>query len=152
MKKIMILVGILLVSCQNKNTSVTEDLKLEFEKVAKEFQQNYIEGSDHCKYIIRSVDKEAQISEIQFGQPKVLISYEQLAEFCPQLSKKIVVDMTSEQRLLTPSLGYDYVRMTYLRESHGDTVQRISSRIWKVTKGTWKIIQIDNSLSKVCDD
>ena len=151
MKYLIILFLILVVSC-NDRTSLTEFQKNDFENITREYQTNYMEGSDNCKYILNALDENIKMSESQFGQPPLNISYEQLVKYCPHLPKKEIISTITEQRLLTSNLGYDYVSQLYLRKSVGDTARETSSRVWQKKDGIWKIIQMNNSLNKACDN
>ena len=151
MKYFALFLIVVLASC-SKEPSISELQKQEFEQITREYQNKYIDGSENCEYILNSIDENIHMSESQFGLPNVTISYEQLVQFCPHLPKKEVINSITEQRLLTPSLGYDYVSQLYLRKSVGDTVRETSSRIWAKNDEVWKIIQMNSSLNKACDN
>ena len=145
------LVFIVVVIACNTEPSDFESQQKEFEKVAQKYQAKYTGGSDNCEYIVQSIDENIKMSEISFGGPPVDFTYDLLVQYCPHLPKKQVIETSTEQRLLLPDLGYDYVSQLYLRKSLGDTVRETSSRIWKKKEGKWKIIQMNNSLNKACD-
>jgi hypothetical protein len=150
MKYLSILFLIIITSCKNVS-SINEAQKKDFENLAKEYQKKYMDGSENCEYILDALDENIKMSESQFGQPVMDISYEQLVKYCPHLPKKEVISTITEQRLITSNLGYDYVSQLYLRKSVGDTVRETSSRIWEKKNEAWKIIQMNNSLNKACD-
>ncbi len=150
MKNFVILLLIGITSCK-KESSVTEPHKEAFEKIARTFQNKYIEGSVNCDFIINFIDENIMMSESQFGKRNMSISYDQLVRYCPHLPQKQTINTITEQRLLNPNLGYDYVSQLYLRKSAGDTARETSVRIWENKNGTWKIIQMNNSLHKACD-
>ncbi len=133
--------------CQD---SFTETEKEEFEKIAHTFQAKYMDGGENCDYLLKVIDEDVVLSEIQFTK-ELTMTQEMLVQFCPHLPKKEVVSTVSEQRLLTTDLAFDYVSQLYLRKSLGDTVRETSARIWKKKDGVWKIIQLNNSLNKACD-
>jgi|GEM_PF-1613604 len=143
-----LILGIYMNSYAQETT--TQEQRKEFEKTAQTFQINYMEGSDNCESIIQAIDKNAKMSENRFSQ-QMTMTYDQLVQFCPHLPKKEVINTVTEQRLLSSELGYDYVSQLYLRRSVGDTIRETSSRIWKLRDGSWKIIQMNSSLSKYCD-
>jgi hypothetical protein len=91
------------------------------------------------------------MSEIQFSGPARTFTHEQLVQFCPHLPAKEVIETETEQRLISSTLGYDYVSQLYLRHSLGDTVRETSSRIWQLKNNEWKIIQMNSSLTRACD-
>ena len=123
----------------------------EFERIAQNFQVKYNAGKDNCEFILNSIDKNIQMSEIAFSAPLKIFTYEQLEQFCPHLPKKEIIETTSEQRLFGSNIGYDYVTQLYLRKSAGDTLRETSSKIWENKNGVWKIIHMNNSINKVCN-
>ncbi len=133
--------------CQD---SLTDAEKQEFAKVAQTFQEKYMDGGENCDYLMKVIDENVVLSEIQFTK-ELSMTHEMLVQFCPHLPKKEVVSTVSEQRLLTADMAFDYVSQLYLRKSLGDTVRETSARIWKKKDGVWKIIQLNNSLNKACD-
>ena len=150
MKYLLVIILIPILSCTS-NTAITEEDQKEFEKVAQSFQTKYMGGSENCEEIINSIDEDIKMSEIQFSAPAMSLTYEQLVQFCPHLPKKQVIETETEQRLISPTIGYDYVSQLYLRKSVGDTVRETASRIWKFRNNEWKIIQMNSSLNKACD-
>ena len=125
--------------------------QLKFEKVALAFQTKYVGGSENCEDINNSIDEDVKMSEIRFSEPAVTFTHAQLVQFCPHLPKKDVIKTETEQRLLSSTLGYDYVCQLYLRKSLGDTVRETTSRIWELKNNEWKIIQMNSSLNKACE-
>ncbi len=150
MKYFVLLLMVAIAACSNEHPP-TEREEIEFRKTAVAFQYDYMGGSANCASILNAIDKNIQMSETRFGEPVMELTYEQLEEFCPHLPEKQVIKTVSEQRLLTTSLGYDYVSQLYLRITVGDTARETSSRIWQKKDGVWKIIMMNNSLNKACD-
>ena len=150
MKYYFLILIISIISCTS-NKEITEEEQMKFEKEALAFQSKYMDGSENCEDIINSIDKDVRMSEIRFSEPAVSFTHEQLVQFCPHLPKKDVIETETEQRLLSSTLGYDYVSQLYLRESLGDTVRETTSRIWRLENNEWKIIQMNSSLNKACD-
>lgn len=150
MKYFVIVVLIVVAACSNEQAPTGLE-EIEFRKTAVAFQYEYMGGSANCAAILNAIDENVRMSETQFGSPPMDFSYEELQQFCPHLPDKQVIKTVSEQRLLTPNLGYDYVSQLYLRTSVGDTARETSARIWQKKDGVWKIIQMNNSLSKACD-
>lgn len=150
MRYFFLILIIPILSCTS-NKGITEEEQLKFKQMALTFQVKYMDGSENCEDIINSIDQDVKMSEIRFSGPAVSYTHEQLVQFCPHLPKKDVIDTETEQRLLSSTLGYDYVTQLYLRKSLGDTIRETSSRIWKFKNNEWKIIQMNSSLSKACD-
>ena len=123
----------------------------DFKEVAQAYQSKYMNGAQNCDEIMNSMDEDIKMSELLFSEPLRVYTFKQLKEFCPHLPKKDIIQSTTEQRLLTPTLGYDYVSQTFLRSSGEDTLRETSSRIWKLKDGKWKIIQMNNSIKKDCN-
>ena len=152
MKKFYLILTLILVNFINSYAQdvITVQQQKEFEKIAQTFQTKYMAGSENCEYILQVIDENIKMSEIQFSK-KMVLTYEQLVQFCPHLPNKEVVETITEQRLLSKELGFDYVSQLYLRKSKGDTIRETASRIWKYKNGSWKIIQMNSSLNKACD-
>ena len=150
MKYLLLIILISILSCTS-NTAITEEEQNKFERIAQAFQKKYMGGSENCEDIINSIDEDVIMSEIRFSEPAMNLTHEQLVQFCPHLPKKQVIATETEQRLITPTTGYDYVSQLYLRKSLGDTVRETASRIWKFKNNEWKIIQMNSSLNKACD-
>lgn len=151
MKNLLLIIFLLSACTSISNAQNTANQQREFEEIAQTFQKKYMGGNENCDDILKSLDDNIQMSEITFLAPVKSFSYEQIVQFCPHLPKKQVIETTTEQKLLTAELGYDYVNQLYLRKSVGDTVRETSSRIWANKNGGWKIIQMNNSLNKACD-
>ena len=77
MKYLGILFLILITSCKNES-SITERQREDFKNLTKEYQTKYMDGSDNCEYILNALDENIKMSESQFGQPVMDISYDQL--------------------------------------------------------------------------
>lgn len=137
--------------CCKAQNQFTDTQQKEFEETVRTFQTKYVAGNDNCEYIINFIDKNVKMSEARFSEPAKNFTYQQLKQFCPHLPKKLIIETITEQRLLSPQLGYDFVSQLYLRKSLGDTVRETTSRIWEHKDGIWKIIQLNTLLSKVCD-
>ena len=150
MKHLLLIIIIPILSCTS-NTAITEEDQKEFESIAQSFQKKYMGGSENCQDIINSISEDVIMSEIQFSEPAINLTHEQLVQFCPHLPKKQVIATETEQRLISPTIGYDYVSQLYLRKSLDDTVRETASRIWKFENNEWKIIQMNSSLNKACD-
>ncbi len=151
MKKIVTLIFVIfLFSCKNEN-SFTEAQETDFKNVVRSYQSKYMAGSENCDAIMNSMDENIKMSEIRFSEPLRFYTFNQLKEFCPHLPKKQIFQSSTEQRLLTPSLGYDFVSQTFLRSTGEDTLRETSSRIWEIKNGEWKIVQMNNSIKKDCD-
>ncbi len=153
MKYFPLLLFIIVTACNQEPTitTITENQQKEFEEVARTYQEKYMEGNENCEFLIKFMDENIRMSEARFGEPNMEISYEQLVQFCPHLPRKEVISTITEQRLLQPDLGYDYVSQLYLRPSVGDTARETSARIWSKKEGSWKIIQMNNSLNVAAD-
>ena len=151
MKNIVLLVvTTLLFSCKS-DKPFTEAQENDFKEVARLYQLKYMEGSVNCDAIMNSMDENIRMSEIRFTEPLRSYTFKQLKEFCPHLPKKQIFHSTTEQRLLNPSQGYDFVSQTFLRSTGEDTLRETSSRIWEIKNGEWKIVQMNNSIKKDCD-
>ena len=150
MKNIFLILLVLMISCTS-NMEITEEEQINFEKIAQTFQAKYMDGSKNCEEIIKSIDEDVTMSEIRFSDPAMIFTHEQLVQFCPHLPRKDVIETVTEQRLLSSTLGYDYVSQLYLRHSLGDTVRETTSRIWKLKNNDWKIIQMNSSLTRACE-
>lgn len=146
----LLIATLFIASCSNTETAVTEAQQKEFRTMAQAYQTAYNGGGANCDQITKAFDENVKMSEIQFGQ-FINYPYEVIIAYCPHLPKKQVIETTSEQRLLTPTLGYDYVSQLYLRQNKTDTIRETSSTIWENKNGQWKIIQMNNSLAQSCD-
>ena len=92
----------------------------DFKEVAQAYQSAYMGGAQNCDAIMNSMDEDIKMSELLFSEPLRVYTFKQLKEFCPHLPKKDIIQSTTEQRLLTPTLMYDYVSQTFLRSSGED--------------------------------
>ncbi|TBW29980.1 hypothetical protein [Gramella sp. KN1008] len=151
MKNLLLIILLVLagISTFKAQESITSEQR-EFEEMARTFQDNYNAGSEKCDEILEAYHRDARLTETAFSGPLKSFTYEQLLQFCPHLPKKEVIETTTEQKLLTSKLGYDYVSQLYIRKSIGDTVRETSSKIWEKRNGKWKIIHVNSLLNKVC--
>jgi hypothetical protein len=109
-----------------------------------------MDGSENCEDILLLMDKNIKMSEISFSGALKSYTYDQLKQFRQHLPNKHVIHTITEQKLLNPIIGYDFLSQLYLRKSMGDTVRETSSRIWQNKNGKWKIVQMNNALRKEC--
>lgn len=150
MRFILLILLAVFSSCNPANT-ISENLHDEFEESAQSFQLKYVGGSENCTDILTSIDENLEMSEIAFSEPVKEFTYQDLEQYCPFLPKKEIIVSYTEQKLLNSKLGYDFVSQLYLRESLGDTVRETTTRIWELKQGNWKIVLMNNSLSKARD-
>ena len=137
----LILVIPILVSC-NSDEIISEKEQIEFEKMARTYQTTYMEGSTNLEEILEGMDK-----NIQMWENGKIWRYDDMVKFGPHLPNKMVIETYNEQRLLEKNLGYDFVTVIFIN-GRGDTLRETTSRIWKKPKDKWKIVFMNNLISK----
>lgn len=145
-----LIVPLFILSCKTDH-SFSDAQEIEFKNVALSYQSKYMGGSENCEAILNLMDENIKMSELLFSEPLKFYTYDELNTFCPHLPKKQIIESVTEQRLLNPSQGYDFVSQTFLRSNGKDTLRETSSRIWEKKNGEWKIVQMNNSIKKDCD-
>lgn len=138
MKCLPVLVALLFVSCESRN-SLTPEQQLDFEQMARSYQTTYMAGSKNLDQILAGMDE-----DIQMWENGKIWTYQDMVKFGPHLPSKKVVDTYNEQVLLDPETGYDFVTLLYISSLSGDTLRESTSRIWKRVGDTWKIMKMSN--------
>ena len=143
-RSIFLFAILLLCSCQS-NPEAPDFTIEEFQEMAQKYQELYMDGGANCELILMAMHK-----SIRFSENGKNWSYSDLEKYCPHLPKKEVISTVNDQRLLNPTLGYDWVSQLFTT-SKGDTVRETASRIWQKDNDTWKIIQMNNLLEFAAD-
>ncbi|PZX46342.1 hypothetical protein [Algoriphagus chordae] len=145
MKYIYLILLILCFSC-NSDNAITETEKIEFEKMAQDWHNKYVQGSVNLADILAGMDE-----NIDMWENGKVWTYKQVEKFGPHLPKKNVLETYNDQKLLKKDLGYDYVSQKYISTMSGDTMRETSSRLWELKNGNWKIVQMNNLIKKEVD-
>ena len=138
MKHIYLILVILFISC-NSDKAMTETEEIEFEKMAQDWHNKYVQGSVNLVDILAGMDE-----NIDMWENGKVWTYKQVEKFGPHLPKKNILETYNDQKLLNKDLGYDYVSQKYISTMTGDTLRETSSRLWKLKNGTWKIVRMNN--------
>lgn len=133
---------ILFFSC-NSDKVMTETKEIEFEKMAQDYHNKYVQGSVNLADILAGMDE-----SIDMWENGKVWTYQEVEKFGPHLPKKIVLETYNDQKLLKKDLGYDYVSQKYISTMTGDTMRETSSRLWKLKNGKWKIVRMNNLIKK----
>ena len=141
-KYIYLIVTIAFFSC-NPGKGFTEIDQAEFERMAQNWQNSYIQGSVNLNEILSGLD-----NNITMWENGKIWTYQEVEKFGPHLPKKKIIETYSDQKLLDINLGYDYVSQKYISTISGDTMRETSSRIWELKNGNWKIIRMNNLIKK----
>ncbi|TBW28707.1 hypothetical protein [Gramella sp. KN1008] len=142
MKYIYLILAIIIFSC-NTNEEMTELEQNEFEKMAQEWNNKYVLGSEYLEEILFGLDE-----NIDMWENGKIWTYREVEKFGSHLPKKNVIEIYNDQKLLKKNLGYDYVSLKYISTMSGDTMRETSSRLWKLKEGDWKIIRMNNLIKK----
>jgi hypothetical protein len=142
MKYVYLILVIAFYSC-NSDKPITETEQKEFEKVAQTWHNRYVQGSENLEEILLGLDENI----IMWENGKVW-TYKEVEKFGPHLPKKNIIETYNDQKLLKKDLGYDYVSQKYISTITGDTMRETSSRLWKIKKGNWKIVRMNNLIKK----
>ena len=142
MKYTYLILVILFFSC-NSDKGVTETEEIEFEKMAQDWHNKYVQGSVNLAGILAGMDE-----NIDMWENGKIWTYKQVEKYGPHLPKKNVLETYNDQKLLKKDLGYDYVSQKYISSMTGDTMRETSSRLWKLKNGNWKIVRMNNLIKK----
>ena len=142
MKYTYLILVILFFSC-NSDKGVTETEEIEFEKMAQDWHNKYVQGSVKLAGILAGMDE-----NIDMWENGKIWTYKQVEKYGPHLPKKNVLETYNDQKLLKKDLGYDYVSQKYISSMTGDTMRETSSRLWKLKNGNWKIVRMNNLIKK----
>ena len=120
----------------------------ELANAARSFQRLYMGGADEdCDGILAAID-----DDVVFQENGKVWTREELAQFCPHLPFKDVIDSTSSHEILTDELAYDFVSELYWGANRKDTFRETISRVWRRSDGAWKIVHMDVARSQVLDE
>jgi len=110
----------------------------DFINYATRFHELYITAGD-CDDRNGMIDK-----DILFFENGKAFSYQNILDYCSYIEPKNVFDIYSEQNLVQPSVGFDFVEHYYVN-SDQDTIRETSSRIWQFKAGSWVVTHMQVS-------
>ena len=134
------LLAFLLLSCSEDKTDLKE-IEGAFMKKAKLFHELYITAGD-CSQRNGMIDND--IIFFENGQP---FTYENILEYCSYIKPKDVFSVYSEQYIIQPFVGFDYIDQYYVN-SEQDTLRETTSRIWQFKVNDWVVTHMQVSRQK----
>lgn len=137
MKYSFLLLGSLILSCTIDKSDPKYN-ESQFIKTAKHFHEFYITAGD-CKERNAMVDK-----DIIFYENEKLFTYQDILDYCSYIKPKDVFKIYTEQYLIQPAVGFDYVDQYYTNQE-ADTLRETTSRIWQLKSDAWVVTHMQVS-------
>jgi hypothetical protein len=127
----LLLTALVLLSCSTSDKS-NPGTEADFINAAKHFHNLYITAGD-CSERNSLIDK-----DIIFFENRKPFTYQNILDYCSYIKPKNPFHIYSEQYLIRPDIGFDYVDQYFLN-SDQDTIREISSRVWELKSDKWVV-------------